>query len=97
MPPPEESEAAAQHRAEGRRITEEIKKRIVPQLQEMGVTGFVLCGYMELGDGSKSRLLLVHDAGDPAIADGLRPLAMHGAVWGGLLGGTPHEKSDTAG
>jgi hypothetical protein len=91
MPPPSEDEAAM--RAEGVRITDEIKRRITPQLQEMGVTGFVICGYMVLGDGTKSRLLLVSDGGDPSIADGLRPLAHAGAVWGGLFNRLqpPHE------
>jgi hypothetical protein len=82
MPPPEDE---ALQRAEGVRITDEIKRRITPQLQEMGVTGFLIVGYMTLGDGSKSRLLLVSDGGDPAIADGLRPVAHTGAIWAGLF------------
>ncbi len=90
MPPPEEDEAAmAAHRAEGQKITEEIKRRISPQLQEMGVTGFLLVGYMTLGDGSKSRVMMVVDGGDPAIHDGLQRLSFASAVWAGLIPGIP--------
>lgn len=87
MPPPEDEQAAAEeaHRAEGQRITEEIKRRITPQLQEMGVTGCMVVGYMTLGDGSKTRFLFVSDGGDPAVKDGLRAPAFASAVWAGLI------------
>lgn len=94
MPPPDADEDPVRaEREEGKRITDEIKTRITPQLQEMGVDGFLIVGYMTLGDGSKSRLLLVSDGGDPAIRDGLHPVAHAAAVWGGLFNRPqpPHE------
>ena len=85
MPPDEEA----------RRIVEEIKKRITPQLEEMGVRGFLICGYIEPSPGVKTRMLAVVDQGDPAIADGLRPVAFAAAVWGDLF--HPDEARDPQG
>lgn len=86
MPPPDgEPDAEAALRAEGRRMTDEIKKRISPQLEEMGVEGFLLIGYIRTGDGKRNRLMMVSAGDDPAIADGLEPVARAGAVWAGMI------------
>lgn len=56
-------------------------ERVIPILQEFGVTGFVLTGYVENSDGKRERILFVNTQGDPAMEDGLRPLIQFGHMW----------------
>lgn len=86
MPPPEEeTEAQRAQRAEAQRMIEEIKKRIGPQLEEMGIEGFVLAGYISTGDGKRSRIILGNDGGDPSIKDGLTPVNTAILIWADVL------------
>ncbi len=56
-------------------------ERVIPILQEFGVTGFVLTGYVEDADGKRNRVLFVNTQKDPAMEDGLRPLIQFSHMW----------------
>ena len=56
-------------------------ERILPQLQEMGVDGFVMAGYVTDGEGKMSRFASMLTNKSPAIEDGLSKLAVYLAMW----------------
>ena len=67
-PPPDQMNALAQ--------------RIVPVMQDYGLSGFVLIGYLSDAEGNLRRVCIVNDGKNPAIQDGLRPLIQMAHVWG---------------
>lgn len=67
-------------------------ERVIPILQEFGVTGFVLAGYVENPEGNRERLLFVNTHGDPAMEDGLRPLIQFGHIWSHVPQQEPDEQ-----
>ena len=60
----------------------ELGRRIVPVMQEYGMTAFVIAGYMEDGEGTVKRFCIAQTGGNPAYEDGLRPLVNFSAMWG---------------
>ncbi len=90
MPPPGDYDFAA-----------DLKRRIQPHLEELGVEAFVVFGYVKGADGKTTRLVVVNDGQDAAYRDGLRPAILFAMGWGGHLAPpatqTPNEKSDTSG
>jgi hypothetical protein len=62
-------------------------------MQEMGLSGFVLVGYLEDGEGRLQRVCIANTAKNPAMEDGLRPLIHAAHVWGAMpaISGRPEE------
>lgn len=60
----------------------ELAKRVVPIMQEFGLSAFVLAGYKDDGQGNVRRVVIANTAGNPAYQDGLRPMARFAFLWG---------------
>lgn len=56
------------------------KERAIPVLQEMGISGFVISGYIENGEGKTGRFATCV-ATTPPVEDGLRQLATFAGMW----------------
>lgn len=56
------------------------KERVAPMLSEMGVSGFVIAGYVEDGDRRCGRFAMCI-ANTPPVEDGLRQLATFAGMW----------------
>jgi hypothetical protein len=61
-----------------------LAERVVPIMQDYGLSGFVLIGYLSDADGGLKRVCIVNTARNPAIEDGLRPLIHAAHVWGAV-------------
>jgi len=61
---------------------QELAKRIIPVMQEYGLSAFVIAGYFEDGEGGIKRGLIVNTQRNPAFEDGLRPIIQIAAIWG---------------
>ena len=59
-----------------------LAERVIPLFNEYGVTGFVLIGYHDNGEGARNRICIVQTGRDPAIEDGLRPIINFAQMWG---------------
>ena len=59
-----------------------LAERILPVMADYGLTGFVLIGYLEDGEGKRQRVCICNTGQDPAIEDGLRPLINMAGIWG---------------
>jgi hypothetical protein len=57
-------------------------ERVVPIMQEFGLTAFVVVGYVETDEGLK-RVCIANDGGNPAYQDGLRPVIHFSHLWAG--------------
>lgn len=93
MPPPGEAEFD---------LGEDLKRRLQPHLEELGVEAFIILGYAKKGDGRTMRLVVVNDGQDVAYQDGLRSAILFAMAWGGPMArpappSKPNEKSDTPG
>lgn len=67
-------------------VAEEVQRKIVPQLQELGFEAFALTGYLSDGEGKIQKVTVGHDGNNPAYADGIRPMLQAAVIWakGGL-------------
>ena len=63
----------------------ELAQRVVPVMQEYGLSAFVLIGYRELGDGQITRVCIANTAQNPAFEDGLRPAIHFAHMWAGKV------------
>ena len=92
MPPPGDSEFD---------LGEELRRRLQPHLEEVGVEAFVIIGYARGTDGRTKHLVAVNPGQDAAIRDGLRPAILFAMGWSGALAApvppNPDEKSDAPG
>ncbi len=70
MPPPSQEQFRA------------LAERVVPLLNEYGVTAFAMVGYLESAEGKKQRICLCNTGGDPMAEDGLRPVIQFAHMWG---------------
>lgn len=72
---------------------EALAERIVPIMQDFGLSGFVLIGYMETTDGPMRRVCVANTAKNPAFEDGLRPMIHAAHLWGAqpAVSGRPDE------
>jgi hypothetical protein len=70
MPPPSKEQLSA------------LAERAVPLLNEFGLRGFVLVGYLESADGKKQRVCIANTDHDAALEDGLRPMIQFAHMWG---------------
>lgn len=59
-----------------------LAERIVPIMQDFGLSAFVIVGYLEDGQGNLRRVCIANAAGNPAFEDGLRPLIHAAHIWG---------------
>lgn len=62
----------------------ELAHRVVPVMQEYGLSAFVLIGYRENNDGKLNRVCIVNTGNNPAYEDGLRPLIAFAHAWGAI-------------
>lgn len=62
----------------------ELAQRVVPVMQEYGLSAFVLVGYHEDADGKIQRVCIANTARNPAFEDGLRPIIHFAHVWGAI-------------
>jgi hypothetical protein len=76
MPPPGEAEYD---------LGEDLKRRLTPHLEELGVEAFVIFGYAKNADGKTTRWVVVNNGNDAAYTDGLRPAILFAMGWGGHL------------
>lgn len=61
---------------------EGLAQRIVPIMQDFGLSGFVLVGYLSDADGNLKRVCIANTMKNPAFEDGLRPLIQFAHIWG---------------
>lgn len=75
-------------------LAEDLKRRITPHLEELGIEAFVIIGYAKHTDGKTIRLVAINDGDDAAYVDGLRPAILFAMGWSGMLARPvpPHEK-----
>ena len=59
-----------------------LAERIVPIMQDFGLSAFVMIGYLEDADGTLCRVCIANTAKNAAFEDGLRPLIHFAHVWG---------------
>lgn len=59
-----------------------LAERAIPLLNEFGLEGFVLFGYLADAGGSLRRVCIANTAGNPAFEDGLRQFLVMGQIWG---------------
>lgn len=69
MPPPQDQMTA-------------LAERIVPIMQDFGLSAFVLVGYLSDADGNLQRVCIANAAKNPAFEDGLRPVINFAHMWG---------------
>ncbi len=62
----------------------QLAERIAPHLQECGVVGFVLAGYVTNAEGKVTRMTMASgpDEKNAAIGDGLRKMQNIAIMWG---------------
>lgn len=60
---------------------EALKASIVPRMQELGLSAFVIIGYLETENGL-DRVCIANTAKNPAFEDGLRPAIHFAHMWG---------------
>lgn len=53
----------------------------MPLLEEAGIDGFVIAGYVNQGDGKLVRLAMVCTGKNVAVEDGLRSVATFVSMW----------------
>lgn len=51
-------------------------------MQDFGLSGFLIVGYLEDGDGRLRRVCIANAAKNPAFEDGLRPMIHAAHIWG---------------
>lgn len=61
---------------------EPLARRILPVMQEFGLSAFVLVGYLEDGQGKLQRVVIANTQRNPAFEDGLRPVMHFAQIWG---------------
>ncbi len=59
-----------------------LAERIVPIMQDWGLSAFVIVGYLEDADGKLQRVCIANTAKNPAFEDGLRPVIHFAHAWG---------------
>lgn len=59
-----------------------LAERVLPLFAEYGVTGFVLLGYAEDGEGKLRRICIAQTGKNPLMEDALRPAIHFAHVWG---------------
>lgn len=57
-------------------------ERIIPVMQEHGLSAFVIVGYAEDGEGNLRRVCIANTGPNPAFQDGLRPVIAFAHAWG---------------
>lgn len=57
-----------------------LAERVLPLLQEFGVSAVVIVGYAEV-DGGLKRICIANCAKNPAFEDGLRPMIHAAHIW----------------
>jgi len=62
-------------------LAKELKLKMKSQLDELGVEGFVLMGYVKDGDGKINRFAVANSGDNPAVEDGLRQIVAFANVW----------------
>lgn len=67
-------------------ICQEISANISPKLEELGIEGFVMSGYLVDSEGKMKKFTVCQTNKNVAIEDGLAPLARFASIWG-----TPNE------
>lgn len=72
-----------------------LAERIVPIMQDFGLSAFIIIGYLENGEGRLQRVCIANTAKNPAFEDGLRPLIHHAHIWGAqpAVSGLPDQPS----
>ncbi len=89
MPPPGEDDYD---------LAEDLKRRLTPHLEELGVEAFVILGYARKADGKTTHLVAINPGQDAAIRDGLRPAILFAMGWSGALAEpAPDEKAPPKG
>lgn len=81
MPPPDAMTALAH--------------RIVPIMQDHGLSAFVLAGYLSDADGNLKRVCIANTMRNPAFEDGLRALIQFAHLWGSVPRVQPPESPPT--
>ncbi len=61
-----------------------LAERIVPIMQDYGLSAFVIVGYLEDAQGNLQRVCIAQTGNNPAMEDGLRPMILAAHVWGGV-------------
>ncbi len=75
-------------------LSEDLKRRLSPHLEELGVEGFVIVGYARKPDGHTTHLVAINPGQDAAIRDGLRPAIMFAMGWSGALAAPAPDEKD---
>jgi hypothetical protein len=69
----------------GPECAQQVVTKIVPQLNELGMSAFVLTGYIttvnEEGEEVIERHVIANGGGNAPMQDGLRPMVIMGARW----------------
>lgn len=68
-----------------------LAERIVPIMQDFGLSAFVIVGYREDGEGKLQRVCIANTGQNPAFEDGLRPVLHFAHMWGATLPPPPHQ------
>lgn len=70
-----------------------LAERIVPIMQDFGLSAFCIVGYLEDADGNLRRVCIANTAKNPAFEDGLRPVIHFAHAWGAVpaVEGRPQE------
>lgn len=61
--------------------SEEIKRRIGPVLEELGIDSWILMGYATDGEGRRGRAAIGHINSDPVMRDAMRPIVAFAHAW----------------
>lgn len=61
-----------------------LAERIVPIMQDYGLSAFVIVGYLSDAEGNLQRVCIAQTGHNPAIEDGLRPMIAAAHIWGGV-------------
>lgn len=59
-----------------------LAERIVPIMQDFGLSAFVIVGYISDPDGNLKRVCIANTMRNPAFEDGLRPMIACAHAWG---------------
>lgn len=62
-------------------LAKALNERVYPMLQELGVEGCVITGYLSSGEGRLGKFSLLVSDHNCAIEDGLAPLVNFSAMW----------------
>lgn len=63
-----------------------LAQRVLPILQEYGLSAFVLIGYLEDAENRLQRVCIANTGKNPAFEDGLRPAIQFAHMWGATPG-----------